>query len=40
MREQIEILVSLQNVDREIREKSSVKEVLLAEIQNREEGGN
>ena len=39
MREQIEILVSLQNVDREIREKSSVKEVLLAEIQNREEGG-
>lgn len=38
MREQIEILVSLQNVDREIREKSSVKEVLLAENQKREEG--
>lgn len=37
MREQIEILASLQNVDREIREKSSVKVVLLAEIQKKEE---
>ena len=33
MREQIEILVSLQNVDREIREKSGAKGELLAEIQ-------
>ena len=33
MREQIEILVSLQNVDREIREKSGAKEELLTEIQ-------
>ena len=37
MREQIEILASLQNVDREIREKSGVKVVLLAEIQKKEE---
>ncbi|MEK7335496.1 MAG: C4-type zinc ribbon domain-containing protein [Candidatus Binatota bacterium] len=36
MREQIEILASLQNVDREIREKSGVKVVLLAEIQKKE----
>jgi len=37
LREQIEILASLQNVDREIREKSGVKVVLLAEIQKKEE---
>lgn len=37
MREQIEILASLQNVDREIREKSGAKGLLLAEIQKREE---
>lgn len=37
LREQIEILASLQNVDREIREKSSSKGALLAEIQKREE---
>ena len=37
MREQIEILASLQNADREIREKSGVKVVLLAEIQKKEE---
>lgn len=37
MREQIEILASLQNVDREIREKSGIKGALLAEIQKREE---
>ena len=36
MREQIEILASLQNADREIREKSGVKVVLLAEIQKKE----
>lgn len=38
MREQIEILASLQNVDREIREKSGAKVVLLTGIQAREEG--
>ena len=37
MREQIEILASLQNVDREIREKSSAKGALSAEMQKREE---
>ena len=37
MREQIEILASLQNADREIREKSGFKVVLLAEIQKKEE---
>jgi len=37
LREQIEILASLQNADREIREKSGVKVVLLAEIQKKEE---
>lgn len=37
LREQIEILASLQNVDREIKEKSGAREVLLAEIQRREE---
>lgn len=37
MREQIEILASLQNVDREIKEKSGAKGALLAEIQKREE---
>ena len=37
MREQIEILASLQNVDREIREKSGAKRALLTEIQRREE---
>lgn len=36
MREQIEILASLQNVDREIREKSAAKGALLTEIQKRE----
>ena len=37
MREQIEILASLQNVDREIREKSGAKGALSAEMQKREE---
>lgn len=37
MREQIEILASLQNVDREIREKSGAKVALSAEMQKREE---
>jgi predicted nucleic acid-binding Zn-ribbon protein len=37
LREQIEILASLQNVDREIKEKSGAKGALLAEIQKREE---
>jgi len=37
LREQIEILASLQNADREIREKSGFKVVLLAEIQKKEE---
>lgn len=36
LREQIEILASLQNVDREIKEKSGAKGVLVAEIQKRE----
>ncbi len=36
MREQIEILASLQNVDREIREKSGAKGALLTEIQRKE----
>jgi predicted nucleic acid-binding Zn-ribbon protein len=36
LREQIEILASLQNVDREIKEKSGAREVLLAEAQRRE----
>ena len=37
LREQIEILASLQSVDRDIREKSGAKGALLAEIQKREE---
>ncbi len=37
MREQIEILASLQDIDREMKEKSGAKGVLLAEIQKREE---
>lgn len=37
MREQIEILASLQTVDREIREKGVAKGVMLAEIHKREE---
>ncbi|MBI2988783.1 MAG: hypothetical protein HYY45_18630 [Deltaproteobacteria bacterium] len=37
MREQIEILASLQNADREIKEKSGAKGELLAEIEKREE---
>lgn len=37
MREQIEILASLQNADREIKEKSGAKGALLAEIEKREE---
>lgn len=37
MREQIEILASLQNVDREIKEKSGAKAALLAELQKKEE---
>jgi len=36
LREQIEILASLQNVDREIKEKSGAKEILLTEIQTKE----
>ena len=37
MREQIETLAALQNVDREIREKNGAKQVLLEEIRKREE---
>ncbi|HEY3306437.1 MAG TPA: C4-type zinc ribbon domain-containing protein [Candidatus Binatia bacterium] len=37
MREQIEILASLQNVDREIKEKNGAKQVLLEEIRKRED---
>ena len=37
MREQIEILASLQNVDREIRQKTSAKALLTEEIRKREE---
>jgi predicted nucleic acid-binding Zn-ribbon protein len=37
LREQIEILASLQNVDREIREKGGAKGALLEEIRKREE---
>ncbi len=37
MREQIEILASLQNVDREIKEKSSARESLSSEIRKMEE---
>lgn len=37
MRKEIEILTALQNVDREIKEKSEVRALLLAEIQKREE---
>jgi len=37
LREQIEILASLQNADREIKEKSGAKGALLAEIEKREE---
>lgn len=37
MREQIEILASLQNVDREIKEKNGIRQVLLDEIRKREE---
>lgn len=36
MREQLEILASLQKIDREIKEKSGAKEALLAEIQKTE----
>ena len=37
MREQIEILASLQNVDREIKEKTGAKRVILEEIRKRED---
>jgi predicted nucleic acid-binding Zn-ribbon protein len=37
LREQIEILASLQNVDREIKEKNGAKTLLMQEIHNREE---
>ncbi len=37
MREQIEILASLQNVDREIKEKNGAKQALLEEIRKKEE---
>jgi hypothetical protein len=37
LREQIEILASLQNVDREIKEKNGAKQVLLEEIRKRED---
>ncbi len=37
MREEIEILTALQNVDREIKEKNNTKAQLLTEIQKREE---
>jgi uncharacterized protein len=37
LREQIEILASLQNVDREIREKNGTKQALMGEIRTREE---
>ena len=37
MREQIEILALLQNVDREIKEKNGAKQVLMEEIRKREE---
>jgi predicted nucleic acid-binding Zn-ribbon protein len=37
LREQIEILALLQNVDREIKEKNSAKQVLMEEIRKREE---
>jgi predicted nucleic acid-binding Zn-ribbon protein len=37
LREQIEILASLQNVDREIKEKNGAKQLLLEEIRKREE---
>ncbi|HEY2988038.1 MAG TPA: C4-type zinc ribbon domain-containing protein [Candidatus Binatia bacterium] len=37
MREQIEILASLQNVDREIKDKNGAKNVLIEEIRRREE---
>ncbi|HVH92015.1 MAG TPA: hypothetical protein VM783_11575, partial [Candidatus Acidoferrum sp.] len=33
LREQIEILATLQNVDREIREKNGIKQELLGELQ-------
>lgn len=36
MREQIEILASLQEIDREIREKHGVRDLVLAEMQRRE----
>ena len=36
MREQIEILATLQNVDREIREKNAVKQEILAKLQIKE----
>jgi len=37
LREQIEILASLQNVDREIKEKTGAKRVILEEIRKRED---
>ncbi|HXV85041.1 MAG TPA: C4-type zinc ribbon domain-containing protein [Candidatus Binatia bacterium] len=37
MREQIEILANLQNVDREIREKNNIKQELLADLQAQEQ---
>jgi len=37
LREQIEILASLQNVDREIKEKNGAKQLLLEDIRKREE---
>jgi len=38
LREQIEVLALLQNMDRQIREKTIAKEELLAEIETREKG--
>ncbi len=38
MREQIEVLTLLQNMDRQIREKTIAKEELLAEIETRDKG--
>jgi len=38
LREQIEVLAILQNMDRQIREKTIAKEELLAEIETREKG--
>lgn len=37
MREQIEVLASLQNVDRKLKEKNQAKEVLLSEVRKRQD---